>query len=199
MKDLVWYASYGSNLLYDRFMCYIKGGYCTVNNRYYRGCSDKTPPKDRRPITMNHELYFAEKSGSWEGKGVAFIKTKRDENVRTLGRMYLITKDQFTQVVRQENGSSPNSSYITINFKKTTYQGQSKINAGLYSRVIYLGEEEGDPKFTFTGDWDDDAIHLNKPCGAYLQTIKRGLKDTYAGMTDEEIMDYLRKAGGNPA
>ncbi len=62
--------------------------------------------------------------------------------------------------------------------------------------MIHLGEEDGYPIFTFTGYWDDGAIHPNKPCEAYLKTIFRGLRETYPGMVDEEIMDYLRSAGG---
>lgn len=36
-KEYVWYASYGSNMLYERFMHYIKGGYCEFNNKIYPG------------------------------------------------------------------------------------------------------------------------------------------------------------------
>ena len=196
MKDLVWYASYGSNLLYDRFMCYIKGGYCKENDRYYEGCTDKTEPEYKRSIPIHHELYFAKNSPSWDDKGVAFIKSRRDEKALTHGRMYLITREQFTQVVRQENKKSPSYSGITIDFEKTIAQGQSMINEGWYRRVICLGKEDGYPIFTFTGYGEDGVIETNKPCEEYRKTIERGLKETYLGMTDEEIMDYLRKAGG---
>ncbi len=46
MKDYVWYACYGSNLLYERFKCYILGGTFNGNGRYHDGCQDKTLPKD---------------------------------------------------------------------------------------------------------------------------------------------------------
>lgn len=47
-------------------------------------------------------MYFAKSSGNWENGGVAFIKTNLDEKKQTLGRMYLITKEQFIDVVKQE-------------------------------------------------------------------------------------------------
>ena len=196
MEDLVWYASYGSNLLYDRFMCYIKGGTPEGSSTRCEGCSDKTPPQDRRPITIPHELYFAENSSSWEDKGVAFVKSERDLNAQTLGRMYLITREQFVQIVRQENGRSPDNPRISIDFEETIAQGQSMIKGGWYSRVIYLSEEDGYPIFTFTGRWEDDAIPPNKPCEAYRKTIIRGLRETYLEMGDEERIDYLGNAGG---
>ena len=130
MDNLVWYASYGSNLLYSRFMCYIKGGTPEGSTKLCPGCSDKTPPQDRRQKTIQHELYFAKNSPSWKGKGVAFIKSHKDDNTKTRGRMYLITKEQFTQVVRQENGRTPNYSRITIDFEKTIAQGESMIKGG---------------------------------------------------------------------
>ena len=175
MGNLVWYASYGSNLLYDRFMCYINGGTPEGSPKRCEGCSDKTPPQDRTAITIPHEVYFAENSDSWKGKGVAFVKSQRDINAQTLGRMYLITREQFVQIVRQENGRTPDYSPIAIDFKETIVRGQSVINGGRYSRVIYLGEEDGYPIFTFTGRWEDDAIPPNKPCEAYRETIIRGL------------------------
>ena len=196
MDNLVWYASYGSNLLYDRFMCYIKGGTPEGSTKYCPGCSDQTPPQDRRPKTIHHELYFTKNSPSWGGKGVAFIKSHKDENAQTLGRIYLITKEQFTQIVRQENSRLPDNPRISIDFKETIEQGESMIDGGWYSRLIYLGEEDGCPIFTFTGYWDDDAIEENKPCEAYRKTIVRGLRETYPEMSEGEIMNYLRKAGG---
>ncbi len=196
MNDLVWYASYGSNLLYDRFLCYILGGKPEGSSANCPGCSDRSLPQDDRPITIHHRLYFSRKSLSWEGKGVAFIRSGRDDDVRTLGRMYLITRDQFTQVVRQENGRASDYSQISIDFNRTISSGQSLINGGWYSRIIYLGTEDGYPIFTFTGGWDDDDIQPNEPGEAYRGTIIRGLKETYPEMSDEEISSYIRMAAG---
>ena len=32
-ENLVWYACYGSNIMYECFMCYIQGGIFFANNR----------------------------------------------------------------------------------------------------------------------------------------------------------------------
>src|SRR5436305_7842838 len=98
----IWYASYGSNLSYQkRFMCYIAGGRPAGSQNTNPGCRDKTPPIDNKPIAIHLDLYFAEYSQWWNG-GVAFIK-RGNERSKTLGRIYLITDDQFNDVVLQEN------------------------------------------------------------------------------------------------
>jgi len=192
MKDLVWYASYGSNLLYDRFLCYIRGGRPEGSSGDCAGCSDRSPPKADRSIIIRHRLYFSKNSPWWEGKGVAFIRSESDNNATTLGRMYLITADQFTQIVRQENGRTPIHQSITIEFNRTISHGKSMIMGGWYSRIIHLGSEDGYPIFTFTGGWDDEEIQPNEPGEAYLDTIVRGLKETYPEMSHIEVMSYIR-------
>ena len=121
MKDLVWYASYGSNLKKSRFMCYIQGGNPEGTTKIYEGCNNKQPPRKDKSIIIPHELYFSKQSSTWENKGVAFITIKRNESSITYGRMYLITKQQFMEVVRQENGICPNDSSININFETYLY------------------------------------------------------------------------------
>ncbi|MDD4081108.1 MAG: gamma-glutamylcyclotransferase [Eubacteriales bacterium] len=90
--DELWYACYGSNINYERFMLYIQG------------CDDKTPPKETRPYVLPHRLYFGGRSRTWAGP-VAFISTLHDENARTLGRVYRITAAQFDQI-RDKEGPS---------------------------------------------------------------------------------------------
>ena len=102
IKKHIWYASYGSNLLEERFLCYIKGGKPSGSSKRHDGCFDKTLPQNNAKIYINHELYFARKSKSWDNGGVAFLSEKFESNHKTLGRMYLITPDQFTEVVKQE-------------------------------------------------------------------------------------------------
>ena len=101
MKDLVWYGCYGSNLYKKRFSYYIKGGRPEGSNKCYKGCSDKSVPRDDKQIMIPYKLYFAKESPSWENMGIAFIKTEMNESVETMGRMYLIKKDQFVEVVMQ--------------------------------------------------------------------------------------------------
>ena len=192
MNEYVWYASYGSNLLRERFMCYIKGGRPEGTTTTYKGCSNKEPPIVDKRITIPHELYFAKESDTWEQKGVAFIRSTKDSDAKTLGRMYLITREQFTQVVRQENGRDPEHKSIQIDFESTVNNGESLIPIRCwYSRIIYLGDADNEQIFTFTAKREEDKI---EPGMKYLSMIKKGLKETY-GMSDEEISVYLRKAG----
>jgi hypothetical protein len=97
----VWYACYGSNLSKERFLFYVKGGFCKLNNKDYKGCADKSEPIKDRPIVIHHRLYFGNRSNSWNGGGVAFIDPQQNREERTLGRMYLITEEQFEQVHKQ--------------------------------------------------------------------------------------------------
>ena len=194
MNEYVWYASYGSNLLRERFMCYIKGGRPEGSTTTYKGCSNKEPPAGDKRITIPYELYFTEKSRSWEKRGVAFIKSTKDPNARTLGRKYLITREQFTQVVRQENGWDSNESSIQIDFDSTVKNGESLIPPTWYGRIIYLGYEDGHSIFTFTAKWEYEDMIPNPPGEKYRRMIERGLREAY-GMSDEEISAYLRKAG----
>jgi len=196
MTELVWYASYGSNLLRNRFMCYIRGGKPEGSSKEYEGCSSNNPPRDDRPIIIPHELYFSKQSSTWKNKAVAFIKSQRNEKARTLGRMYLIEKQQFVEVVRQENSYNRDDSEIDIDFETVIERGEVKISKiSWYGRIIYLGNERGYPIFTFTAKWDDDQVSSNEPGEKYLRTIIKGLKETY-NLSNDEIVDYLKDVDG---
>src|SRR5687768_2345052 len=84
MKDqnLIWYASYGSNLNRDRFYLYIKGGPLPGKNRVYPGCRNKTLPSAEKNLFLNYELYFARKATvTWGGGGVGFISTVKNKDI----------------------------------------------------------------------------------------------------------------------
>src|SRR5574341_764364 len=113
--DHIWYASYGSNLSKDRFYCYIMGGRPQGAEKIYVGCRDKTPPVLEKPVILHHELYFAKSSRTWQNGGVGFVRTEPDTSVQTRGNMYLITKEQFCDVIKQEIDSDET---ITIDFER---------------------------------------------------------------------------------
>lgn len=46
LQDKIWYACYSSNILEERFICYIKGGQPKGVQTKYEGCTDKTLPTD---------------------------------------------------------------------------------------------------------------------------------------------------------
>lgn len=191
-KNQVWYASYGSNLLEDRFNCYIQGGQPKGSNNIYKGCTDKTLPTESEEIYIKSELYFANKSKSWNGSGVGFIKTDFNENKSTLGRMYLITQEQFVEVVKQETN---NNSDLNIDFEKAKKSGSIIFRKkSWYGNLLYLGEQNGNPIFTFTNERNlNDKI--NAPNKEYLSMIISGIKETY-NLSDLEIKEYLEEIEG---
>lgn len=163
----VWYACYGSNLNKQRFLCYVQGGVCHYNGKPYTGCRDKSEPIKDKPITISHRLYFANISPKWIGSGVAFIDPQNDPNENTLGRMYLITKEQFKEIHEQE-GAVPN----------------------WYGEVLELGEADGCKILTFTNSGIRPA---NVPTKLYLQAMTDGLKETYPDMDDNEVIIFNKK------
>jgi hypothetical protein len=172
-------------------MCYIEGGIPEGTATNYEGCTDKTPPRDDRKIVIPHELYFSKSSPIWEDKGVAFIKSKPNENAKTLGRMYLITAEQFEQVVRQENGRGVDDTSLSVDIIKTKGERELILDAALwYGRIVYLGDEDGYPILTFTGPWGNDEIIKEKPGEKYLNIIRKGIKEIYE-ISDDEITKYF--------
>ena len=121
-NDLVWYACYGSNLSYDRFLHYIQGGW--YEGKWYEPCSDPTPPRDSRIRSFQGRMYFANRS-RWEGKGAAFFDPDGEESV--IMRLYLITREQLAHVKTKECD-----------------------RAEWYGREVRLGEEDGIPVITLT-------------------------------------------------
>jgi len=186
LTNLVWYASYGSNLCSRRFMGYLEGGQPDGASGSHPGCRDKTPPKDDQPIKISHPLYFATQSPRWDGRGVAFIGLKKEETEATLGRMYLITEQQFIDVVSQENDGAN----ISIDFQKAKQRGSMVFHESWYGSIVYLGEQDGFPIYTFTSGKNIALETPVAPSPQYLQYIISGLKEVYP-VTDEDIVKYL--------
>ena len=194
MTNRVWYASYGSNLSSERFLCYILGGTPPGARRRNPGSRDRTPPLESRPVTLNCELYFAGSIASWGGGGVAFIR-QRDQGSGTLGRMYLITEEQFNDVVLQENGKPVDGRRILPPFSQLVSSRHTLLaEAGLYARLVCIDNGPAGAIFTFTTSRED--LPLNAPSQAYVRVIAAGLRETYPRMTDAEICRYLLLADG---
>jgi len=154
-NDLVWYACYGSNLCADRFM------------RYIERCADHTPPRDSKPVIIPHKLYFAKASAKWENKAVAFVEPLPAEGVRTLGRAYLISKEQFADIQLMECGQS----------KKGWYRHELKLGViGKY------------PISCFTSP---GILAANNPSEKYLDVIRKGLRETWPELGREAHEKYL--------
>ena len=189
----VWYASYGSNLSEKRFMCYIAGGKPPGSQVVNPGSRDKTPPTDKRPVLFNWELYFAGYSTWWSGAG-AFIRQSAQKAV-TYGRMYLITDEQFNDVVIQENGGQVDGTGLVPPFETLVDKPDFILpGVAMYGRLVSLGKEAGCPILTFTSTKDD--LEVGPPSESYLKIIVLGIRETYPSMKESEICEYLMNADG---
>ena len=186
-EDLVWYASYGSNLQEERFLCYIMGGKAIGSNKSNPGCKDKTPPRDTEEIYIESEMYFAKSSSVWDGGGMAFIKTDFNKGVQTFGRIYLITKEQFVDIVKKEINFTGE---LTIDFDRAINENSYVFkDRSLYGNIIYLGNQYNYPIFTFTNE--RNIAITAKPSISYLKTITKGIIEVFPNISAQEIADYL--------
>ncbi len=157
------YAAYGSNLLKERFMVYIKGG--RYRDRNYQGSKDKTEPQDLGWMYVPHRLYFAKSSSKWGNKGVAFLscEKEKDSSFHAVVRLWKVSQQQFEDIKKQEGR--------------------------WYDVELELGEKDGFIIKTITGCWKTE---INKPSEEYLNVIRQGLKET-KGWSEGKIEEYLRK------
>lgn len=168
--EYVWYVSYGSNMLRKRFMHYIEGGRFENGGADLKACTDITPPLDVKTVNIPYDMYFGNRSRSWEGGGVSFLDTEKQGHA--LGVAYLVTREQFEHVAAEENG------------------GIFPAGKGeWYSDIISIGEIDGYEIVTIS---NRNIREYNKPCEAYLETLRRGLRENYTDMDEEEIESYLQ-------
>lgn len=174
-NNYVWYVSYGSNMLRERFMCYIKGGCFKGSTKKHEPCADTSDPLEVRTFDIPYGMYFGNQSKSWDGKGVAFLDYNggHENGYHALGVAYLITSEQFVHVARQENsGREP---YMCPNW---------------YNLIAQVGNMDGIRVVTVT---NSGLREYNPPSDAYLATLFRGIEENYPDMSKEEIADYLRR------
>jgi hypothetical protein len=191
----VWYASYGANLLKERFMAYIRGGKIPGSAVQEVGSTDPTPPAGDQRILILHPLMFAGASVRWGGGGVAVIGEKMDPAAKTLGRMYLVRRRQFQDVLRQENGLGDPRTDPGLDLDEVIRTGRASYGEGFYNTVLHLGEEAGYPIFTFTASWTPGVSPIRAPSPRYVRVIAQGLRETYA-LSTEGIVEYLEALPG---
>ena len=113
----------------------------------------------------------------------------------TYGRMYLISDDQFNDIVRQENGMEVNGKRFVPPFDELR-KTESFVLPGdrLYGLLLNVDTVDGWPVITFTTPSSD--LKIGAPSKAYTKVIVTGLKETYPAMTSKEICRYLLRAEG---
>lgn len=188
----VWYAVYGSNLLRDRFLCYLEGRAPAPNVRAPARCISGTRIQGDQPFPLKFELYFARKFKNWGGGGVAFVGIREINPSPTLGRAYLLTLSQFTHVAKEENGGKRP---VSITNEVLTGTSPATIEgADLYRILLPCGFLDEIPVVTLTGS-PEQMMHRNPPSELYLSKIRAGLRETYPSMPENAIDAYLRNAG----
>jgi hypothetical protein len=109
--------------------------------------------------------------------------------------MYLITEEQFNDVVLQENGKPVDGRRILPPFPKLVTSSHTLLaEAGLYGDLVLLDNGQTGVIFTFTTSRAN--LQSNAPSEAYVRVIAAGIRETYPDLTNEEICRYLLLAEG---
>jgi hypothetical protein len=185
------YVSYGSNLASRRFNAYIAGGTVEGNTRVYKGCRDKTLPEFKKPYILQGNVIMGWESKNWGG-GIAFYNPSGEGH--TLASGYLITVEQFNDVVSQENEKEAGD--ITIDFETLLKTGELTL-PGLYGKVLYIGYDNGVPMVTFTYSGKIKELEFNAAGTAYLNIIREGVKETF-DLDDKQVENYLQYINTDP-
>lgn len=217
MTGLVWYAAYGSNLWSARFLTYLTGGPVPLSpaGRVQDGARDPAPPQADTPSHLPGRLVFGRSSSGWGGGGIAFLDpapapapapaaadpgpgraTAAERGDQVLGRLWLITAEQFADVASQENGHPlpPEAADPSA----VAPGGHLDVGPGWYGRLLHLGDgPDGHPILTFTcPDANPAALPRRAPHPAYREVIARGLTETW-GLTPREAAAYLEATDPN--
>lgn len=186
----VWYVSYGSNMAFERLVCYIEGGCPPGSLRTNPGARDPNLPSRSIPVELPGALYFAGESQQWGG-GVAFYD--HDATGPTAARGYLVTAAQFADIAAQEmhRVPDPDDPLEEVLIEGLT-DGRHEAGPGHYETLIEVGEYDGMPMLTFTAPHGLDRVTHTKPSPAYLEMLTVGLRQGH-GWSAEEADDYFAR------
>ena len=184
----VWYVSYGSNMSWSRFACYIQGGRPPGGSRVNPGARDRTPPARSVPVDLPGTVYFAGESPQWGG-GVAFYDHARPG--RTAARGYLLTAEQLADVAAQEMYREPRDGTLLAALVLAPLDGgRHELGPGRYETLVEVGRCDDQPLLTFTSPHGFEHAEHTVPSPAYLSMVADGLRES-RGWDDEQIASYL--------
>ena len=184
--DLVWYVSYGSNLHRARFQSYLEGGRMPGGLRADAGCRDPPEPLADAALHLPFPLYFSGESRVWTG-GVAFLDHAPHGRERhTYARGYVITGEQFEDVVAQESKRA----HAAIDWEALRRDGRVAVGPGRYDLAVVVGARDGLPMVTFTHPEPQATNTLAAPVVGYLHMLAVGLRDAH-GLDDAAVAEYL--------
>ncbi|CCQ15548.1 putative uncharacterized protein [Rhodococcus sp. AW25M09] len=194
MTEHIWYLSYGSNLLRERFLTYLTGS--DENSEF--GAHPPAPstalPAEERWMWIDHPLYFAGVSRRWTGSP-AFVSLTSNPANRSVAHGYLIGRDQFSHLVAVENVVES----IDVGAAETLAIGewaqlavdrQGESFRGKYDALLRLPDIDGRPAFTLTSSIVREP---GGPSSRYLSTVRRGL---LSAAVDLDVDAYLDAAIG---
>ena len=193
--SLVWYVSYGSNMSSSRFSCYINGGQPLNASRSYKGCRDSSPPVKSTTWVLPGSVVFGGTFYAWDPRGSGAALYVPSDYSASIARAWLISFQQFKDVIAQENGKEPGEFDNVLDPIFNEDLINSTIGNGPYNKIVYCGKYEGFPAFTFTTSLDFESIVLNAPSEAYLNCLAVGLAETL-GLSFGNAKNYLSSYPG---
>jgi hypothetical protein len=191
----VWYASYGSNLARERFLCYLRGGRPEGATRTYPGARDRSDPQGDEPLVLPGTVVFGWRSPTWGG-GIAFYDADRRDppdrgRAEVYARAYLLTEGQFADVAAQEMHRPPGED---LDLTHVLERARHSYGPGRYETLHLVGQLRGDPVLTFTAT-DPSTLERHPPAAAYLALMAQGLVESH-GLSLEEAADHLATRPG---
>jgi hypothetical protein len=112
----------------------------------------------------------------------------------THARAYLVTWEQFEDVVAQENGRR--TSRIDLDRGHLRAAFGTRLGSGRYENLLCFDrQDDGFPVVTITSPWTMSDAQLGAPSPAYLKVMIAGLRQSH-GMSDDAIVAYLAAAPG---
>ncbi|MFN3217016.1 MAG: histone deacetylase [Acidimicrobiales bacterium] len=196
MTAHVWYVSYGSNMAAERLAVYLRGGTPTGSTRLHPGARDPADPVADEPCRLAHRRFFAGRSRTWGGGGVAFVDPLPGSG-DTPARRYLLTVEQFHDVWAQESGRTVGTPLEFVTADGTGSKPASSdldalapgtsvvVGGGGYDRLLVVGRVDGIAVVTFTSPSEASSLRPNPPSAPYRAMIAAGLRESHA-MTDSE-------------
>jgi hypothetical protein len=184
----VWYVAYGSNLSLERFRVYLEGGRPVGGARDYPGARDPLGPERDVSLMIPGGLRFVGVSSVWGG-GMAVYDARAGGEIAA--RAYLITAEQFVDVLAQEMKLEPG---LDVDLTPLREMGWHTLGPGRYQTLAHLGSRDDFPMLTFTSA-DVPNHRVNAPSEGYLRTIAVGLRQSH-GWTSTAIGHYLARFPG---
>jgi hypothetical protein len=168
----LWYAAYGTNLSRGRFQIYLKGGRPAAGGRHLPGCRDPLGPHRDVALMVPGGIRFVGVSTIWGG-GMAVYDARAAARVAV--RAYLITAEQFVDVLAQEMRLKPP---LKLDLGPVRESGWHSLGPGRYQTLAQLGTHDDLPMLTFTSAAVADHA-VNAPTDDYLRTMALGLREAH--------------------